>query len=91
MPRASRAENKLIEILPIVLGHQAKSGQERPAKRIEAGVAVVWIRSEALQTEVTLFALASAGRIPAHWHIARFGCVPVACVPQCRTKKRVVS
>lgn len=51
------ATYKLVQILPVVLGHEAESRQESPAEGVEARVAVVGVRPEALQTHVARFAL----------------------------------
>jgi len=35
--------NLLVEVFPVVLGHESEQGEEGPAEGVEARVAVVWI------------------------------------------------
>ncbi len=46
--------DQLEEVFPEVLSHQSEQRQERPTKRVVAGVAVVWV-SACLQTDITLW------------------------------------
>lgn len=46
----------MVEVLPVVLRHEAEQRQEGPAEAVEAGVAVVWIPA-CLQTVKTIRAL----------------------------------
>lgn len=48
-PPALPAGYLVVEVLPVVLRHQAEQGQEGPAEGVEAGVAVVRVPSH-LQT-----------------------------------------
>ena len=56
MPRAGSPEDSLVEILPVVLGHQTKGTKESPAEGVEVGVVVVGVLSEALDAGVVCWA-----------------------------------
>lgn len=46
--------NLLVEVFPIVLSHESEQREERPAERVEAGVAIVWITAS-FHTNETLW------------------------------------
>lgn len=50
----SHSTDLLVEVLPVVLGHESEQREERPAEGVEAGVAVVWITTR-LHTYKTLW------------------------------------
>ena len=50
-----RGHYQLVEVLPVVLGHEAKEGQEGPAEVVEARVAIVWVLAS-FDAGVTLWA-----------------------------------
>ena len=51
----------LVQVLPIILGHQTEGTQEAPPEGVKVGVVVVWILSEALEAGV----VGGAGARPA--------------------------
>ena len=52
MPRPGGPQHGLVEILPVVLGHEPERAQEAPAERVEVGVVVVGILPEPLKAGV---------------------------------------
>ena len=64
--------NLLVEVLPVVLGHESEEREEGPAEGVEAGVAVIWIPTrfhtrEALWAEPVRTTLCIRGR-----HVCNF-------------------
>lgn len=57
VPGTGRSQYQLIQIFPVILGHQTKSRQKGPAERVETRVAVVRISTVALQTRVVRWTL----------------------------------
>ena len=71
MPRPGCPQDCLVEILPVVLGHQPEGAQEAPAERVEVGVVVVGILSEALEAGVVSRARARAAGVAAQLIVLR--------------------
>ena len=65
MALSGGAEDGLVEVLPVVLRHEAEGREEGPAEGVEAGVAVVGVGAEALVARVVLGAHAAPRRVPA--------------------------
>lgn len=51
-----RRANQLEKALPVVLGHESEEGEEGPAKRVKAGVAIVGV-PPSLHAHVSFWAL----------------------------------
>ena len=71
MPRPGCPQDRLVEILPVVLGHQPEGAQEAPAERVEVGVVVVGILPEALEAGVVGGARARAAGVAAQLIVLR--------------------
>lgn len=50
-----RRANQLEKVLPVVLGHESEEGEESPAERVKAGVAIVGV-PPSLHTQVSFWA-----------------------------------
>lgn len=51
-----RRANQLEKVLPVVLGHESEEGEEGPAKRVKAGVAIVGV-PPSLHAQVSFWAI----------------------------------
>lgn len=52
----------MVEVLPVVLGHEAEQRQERPAKGVEAGVTIVRVPTRLQAVEAVRALPVWAGR-----------------------------
>lgn len=43
VPRSGRSQHQLVQILPVILRHETKGGEQRPAEGVETRVAVIRI------------------------------------------------
>ena len=75
MPLAGGAQDGLVEVLPVVLRHEAEGGEEGPAEGVEAGVAVVGVGAKALVARVVLGAHSRAGGVAAEEGVQLTGAV----------------
>ena len=83
VPLTGGAQHGLVEVLPIVLGHQAEGGEEGPAEGVEARVAVVGVGPESLVAGVVVGTDSRAGGVAAEEGVQLAGAVvkvPVAAV-----------
>lgn len=66
-----RRANQVEKVLPAVLGHESEEGEESPAKRVKAGVAIVGV-PPSLHAQVSFGALSiSRQSALAHGHQAK--------------------
>ena len=71
MPGPGGPQNSLVEVLPVVLGHQPEGAQEAPPERVEVSVVIVWVLPEALEAGVVGGTRAGAAGVAAQLIVLR--------------------